>query len=452
MPNGSRQFLTTCVRSLKARRVPLFGFGVLAWWIVPLIRPRGPYAECYRLLDLEIGVVATLIWAVCALVAAAPPARRRPLALRLTVALGALLITAVICDLAYVTWTVRARRFWYYGQDFPYDAHLNDPELVWKFRPGFAYEGRANPFSHKVRFQTDENGFRNPRGITQADVVFVGDSVTMAAEVPEEATFVQKTAQTLGLRTVNLGVFGYGPQQELAVLKRYGLAYEPRAVVWQVTEWNDCEDAERYAQRKQPTRPQLKPWVELYESYSPIVAGLEKIFKRKGASRENDLVLFQRSDGLVDKQYLWPVVDEVAKSPQGWQVTKRAIADAHALCRERGIALIVLFVPLHSRVLSSYVLPRTEAERTRFSDQASAPPSTLELALAEHCRALDCPFIDLLPALRQRATTCNMHLYIKHDPHLDLDGHDEAAKAVTACLRSQDATLVKSKEADLIRR
>ena len=49
---------------------------------------------------------------------------------------------------------------------------------------------------------------------------------------------------------INLARGAYGPQQELIVLKRYGLAYEPRFVVWQLFEGNDLVDAEAFAEWK----------------------------------------------------------------------------------------------------------------------------------------------------------------------------------------------------------
>ena len=61
-------------------------------------------------------------------------------------------------------------------------------------------------------------------GSEQADIVFIGDSFTEAASVAEEDTFVRRVAKASGLKAVNLGRGAYGPQQELIVLKRYGLA------------------------------------------------------------------------------------------------------------------------------------------------------------------------------------------------------------------------------------
>ena len=333
------------------------------------------------------------------------------------------------------------RHFWYYGQAFGYDTHIQDPDLVWRFRPGFAFKGKSNPFSHDVIFRTDDNGFRNPPGVTQADLVFVGDSVTMAAEVDEDTTFVQQTARTLGLKSVNLGFFGYGPQQELAVLKRYGLAYQPRAVVWQVTEWNDCEDAERYLKRDHPEKPQMTSWLTVYETYSPIAKRLAKVFHYRKPKEAFELVTFRRSDGLGEDRLIWPLADNARECPVGLEETKRAISAAHALCRERGIAFVVLFVPSHTRVLSPYVLPRTLAERARYVPPDG--PSAMTTALAAHCERLGCPLIDLFGPLRQRAAADNLHLYIKHDPHLDLDGHDETARQLAARLCAPDVLTLR---------
>jgi hypothetical protein len=53
---------------------------------------------------------------------------------------------------------------------------------------------------------------------------------------------------------VNLGRGAYGPQQELIVLKRYGLAYRPRVVIWQLFEGNDLADARQFSEWKARVR------------------------------------------------------------------------------------------------------------------------------------------------------------------------------------------------------
>ena len=61
---------------------------------------------------------------------------------------------------------------------------------------------------------------------------------------------MRRVAQSTGLSVINLARGAYGPQQELIVLKRYGLSYEPRVVVWQLFEGNDLADAEAFVEWK----------------------------------------------------------------------------------------------------------------------------------------------------------------------------------------------------------
>jgi hypothetical protein len=412
--------------------VALFGLAVVAWWAMPLLRPRGAYAGHYRFFDIEIGVVGAVASLAMLAVTVCPARWRRALTLRLVTVLGAMLIAEAVTDLAYVVWSVRVANFWYARNHYSYRYNVPDPELIWRHRPRIAWDGRKTNECQFVRFQTDENGFRNPPGVRQADLVFLGDSVTEAAEVADRATFVRKAGGALGLSAVNLGVFSYGPQQELAVLRRYGLAYKPRAVVWQLTEWNDLDDAESFAH---PDRRPRLGWRDLYERFSPAVRLVELAFP----VRRKYLVDFQRSDGAVDRRAVWPYFDNAAHRRLGLEQTRHTIAAAHALCRERGIAFVVLFVPSHLRVLAPYVRPRTPLECERYRPACGLDhPGDASHELAEFCRRIDCPMIDLCPPLRRLAASDNRHVYVKSDTHLDVDGHEEAAREVVDWLRSRD--------------
>ena len=54
-----------------------------------------------------------------------------------------------------------------------------------------------------------------------------------------------------GKVVANLGQYGYGPQQEFAVLQRYALPLEPRTVIWMFFEGNDLSDAADYRELQQ---------------------------------------------------------------------------------------------------------------------------------------------------------------------------------------------------------
>ena len=58
-------------------------------------------------------------------------------------------------------------------------------------------------------------------------------------------------ARLLGCKVANLGQSAYGPQQELAVLKRFGTSLRPRLCIWTFYGGNDLDDVERYEQLRQ---------------------------------------------------------------------------------------------------------------------------------------------------------------------------------------------------------
>ena len=110
--------------------------------------------------------------------------------------------------------------------------------------------GRALCFpqdpSQRVTVQYDRNGFRNPADLDRADIVVLGDSYIEAPMILDKALSTTVLGRLQGRPVANLGNSGYGPQQELAVLKRFGLPLRPEVVVWAFFEGNDLSNMEEY--------------------------------------------------------------------------------------------------------------------------------------------------------------------------------------------------------------
>lgn len=413
----------------------VLGFLAGRQWLRPLAHPHGYYAGVYKFADIELGTVLTLVWLAVFVVTLSPARWRRPLALRVGTAVGAALFTIAFCDLAYTFWSVRFGHVLCGRHAFPRVTTQADPELIFKHRPGIRWQGRKTPECDFVDFRTDEKGFRNPSGIRRADLVFIGDSVTEAGEVTEETTFVRQTARTLGRTAVNLGVFCYGPQQELVVLKRYGFDYQPHTVIWQVTEWNDVFDAERYHDGKTDGW-KLMTWKELYENHSPVVKLIAKLFP---PVRKNT-VDFVRSDGITDRRVIWPFFNPVPACPTGLAETLRVLKEARALCRQRNIDFVVLLVPSHHRILAPWVKPHSVEEALRYHPPAGLDePNDMAHVLADFCRSNECAFVDVVDDLRRRAAKDNRNIFVRNDTHLGADAHEEVARVLVRTLGATDA-------------
>ena len=137
--------------------------------------------------------------------------------------------------------------------DFKRDAVLSaewseyDQLLGFVRKPNVHWTHKSYPdkFAPVVTYETDENGFRNPPGVKEADIAFIGDSFTEGGSMVYEQSFPRLVEKSLGKPIINLGRGSYGPVDELVVLWRYVLQYSPRTVVWVLFEGNDITDAQK---------------------------------------------------------------------------------------------------------------------------------------------------------------------------------------------------------------
>jgi hypothetical protein len=431
----------------------LLWLAALYFLLVPLVWPHGDLGwGHYRLRDLALGLPAAIVALWMTGVRLVPTRFDRLLQLRLIAAGLATGITLVAFDAVYLLGIAKVRRgnVWYDELNVNRTYNMLDSELGYLRKPNLQLSGFMNltygealPWSNRrVRYRSDEHGFRNPTGIRQADVVCIGDSFTEACQVAEEETFARQVEANSGVRCVNLGLSGYGPQQELLVLKRFSLAYQPRLVVWQLWEGNDLEDAERFHRWKRDPDSSRQSLAERLYSQSLLVR-LLKLTRAKPTVYDSDYsyleATLRQSDGQRTRLSRDPgyVADAAARYPDGLAETRRAIAEGYRLCRARGIELLVLFIPLRPRALEPYVdYDNPDAKKRAFPIGSTHDQRDMDSQLTAFCRQLGCPAIDLLPAMRAAATRDNRRLYLARDPHLDVGGHAVVAQQVVQWLAS----------------
>jgi hypothetical protein len=230
--------------------------------------------------------------------------------------------------------------------------HVFSATLGWKPRAGAStlIEGR--------RVSINARGYRGrelslPRSRERTRVVVLGDSIAFGLGVSDEETFVHLLDErNNGIEAANLAVQGYGPGQELLVLLGEGLRQHPDVVVLAFCLDNDFADA-------------VLP-VALYDGRSPKprfrLDGDRLVLDRSSLRRA---VPQRVAQWLSDYSYLFnrlstpgPQV-EATGGPHWTELKHEALRDEeHALrlclaivrrmdavCRERGIALVVAAFP-----------------------------------------------------------------------------------------------------------
>ncbi len=412
---------------------------VIYIWIVPLFHPRGDFLwGHYRLKDIYLGIPIALA-AICVIVVLVVPARyKRSLSLRLTTLAISTLIALAICDAGYAFGVMGI-----WQPDYWLDqAHISrrysaaDSELGFVRKPLVSWRGYVPDANRFVEYRSDENGFRNPPGQRRADVVFIGDSYTEAATVAEENTFVRRVAQSTGLSVVNLGRGAYGPQQELIVLKRYGLSYEPRVVVWQLFEGNDLLDAEVFATwLKNPHQVNTS----LQQRYLDNSLLKQWLTNTRSQERVGPMVTLRYDDGTVRRvhpRYRYDP-EQPASNSTGMTETRHAIEAGQRLCQSRGIQLLVVFIPTMVRVMAPEIsFDRVEDQKLYLKERAGRDQKDFSATIEELCTRTGCAFADSFAAFRQAVANGNHDLYIPNDEHLDVGAHDVMAQITEAWLQS----------------
>lgn len=415
---------------------------LVALWIMPLRYPRGPYVGGrYSLADLLLGVPVCAAALGMALVAITPRRLHRTIGVRYTACVLGVFAAVALVDTAQVAWRAAAWNYWYDCVGVSRTGNRPDSDRGWARLPRLQWRGRARRETRFVTYRTDESGFRNPPGMSRADLVFIGDSFTEADEVPETQAYARLVGSATGLSTANLGCGGYGPPQELAVLRTRGLALHPRAAIWQIFEGNDLQDAEHFtAWARDPAHAadSCRPHglVDWYARYSLIGRVL-----RQSSTEGQISVRLRGADGQYRRIRTYPAdaydPDVGRTHPDGLRTVCDNVRRGARLCRDHHAELLVLLMPSRLRVLAPDLRFRNPRERDRFlPGGAIASPHDLGAALRDSCLAAGCGLLDLYPVLASARARGAHDLFFPSDPHLDLPGHRVVAAAVCGWLRS----------------
>jgi len=131
-----------------------------------------------------------------------------------------------------------------------------DPQLGWALRPGAVAVSRraGQPVEYRINskgLRDDETSYEKPPGIFR--IVLLGDSRAFGYGVPIEGhVSAVLEGYFRDVEVINMGVSGYGVDQELLLLQSEGLKYEPDLVIAYVDHYGDHRHlhTKRFGKRK----------------------------------------------------------------------------------------------------------------------------------------------------------------------------------------------------------
>ncbi len=319
-------------------------------------------------------------------------------------------------------------------------VNRRDDELIHLHQPHSRYAGAVvgnltwlglparQPY--KVEVAYDANGFRNARDLTHADVVAIGDSFVEGAEVPDAETVTAVMARRLQVTVANFGQSNYGPQQELAVLRRFGLPLSPRVVVWFFFGGNDLGDVDTYEWRRAHIDEFLAP--PSADSRSFTRNALVALARRTTPPRRTEspaasraAVTFTPAGGAAERLYL--DAEEGPWEPRQWQVAAQVLREARDITRAADADLLVVYIPRKLRVYTGFVeaAPGSLAHAWRNNNL----PDVVRAWADEH----GVGFLDATVPLRA-AVASGRSVHLADDVHWNAAGHAVVGAAVAEAI------------------
>jgi PAS domain S-box-containing protein len=333
-------------------------------------------------------------------------------------------------------------------------GYLPDPELLAKPEPHHSVKmlftrgnigealclppRQADPF--ELRY--DKNGFRNDQDLTSADIAVIGDSYVESPMFPDSMLATTRLAEITRRTVANLGQSGYGPQQELAVLKRYALPLHPKSVVWVFYEGNDLLDVHEYT----------KMVSLLHSKWNSMDGVWDRSFTRNALSW-----LLRFVHGCVPDQKVYAaratVADEkgtehqlyvrgrsrsVSPTKEDLDALRKSVAqieEAYRLIQSEGARFIVVFAPTAFRVYHGIAdFEMVDGGMTRWV--LDDLPDSLRKMISEITP--DIEYLDLTPGLRSAAKQ-NGLVFLSDDTHWTSEGHQVVAEVLAGALMAKNS-------------
>jgi hypothetical protein len=319
-----------------------------------------------------------------------------------------------------------------------------DPELGWTLRPSVVGLRSDEPWQADLR--TNTLGFRDVEhagkaaGVTR--VAVLGDSFVFGSGVRQDETLTHLLAARLGpsFEVVNLGVPGYGTDQALLTLRRWGPLLAPDVVLSGFF-WNDImENASPKIYEMEKPRFLLS-----HGTLTLVPQGAA--LGRSGLARLDEI--------LASRSHLWSLVRRALGKPGGIEPEDRpvmldlslrvappsrkaefeltwALLDAIAReARALGAAPLVFTVPprflvddaVKEKVLKVYGLGADTLDPDGF------------FRVKEACGRHDLPVVDLLPVFGD-ATRAGERLFLPTGIHWSAAGQALAARSLEIAVRA----------------
>jgi lysophospholipase L1-like esterase len=294
-------------------------------------------------------------------------------------------------------------------------------------------------YGHNVSFNSGgmrdrEHRFEKPAGVFR--ILVLGDSFMEALQVPFEASFpslLEHDLDAKGARVevINASVSGWGTDDELRYLERYGVDWKPDLVLVAVTLHNDISDNLRQEWHRLrndslvevPKTPFSSfEWAKIrLKGFVATRLQLYQLWRRVRHGGEMRQIA-RNLDAHMVSLFRDPAPETIGR---GIQLTDSLFSRLQQVASEAGARVAIMLLPLRVQL--------SDSSFAALSRNAGVPNGSMVLDrpqqdLRRIADRLKIPLIDLLPAFRQWTADSSAALFLERDGHWNAMGHRVAAR------------------------
>ena len=309
------------------------------------------------------------------------------------------------------------------------------------------YDAKWFPQEQEITLQYDKDGFRNPGGLEDWEIVVMGDSFTELGNLKYDDLVSTRLGSLVNRPVKNLGISHTGVLNQTACLEHFGTSKSTKHVVWAFFEGNDLQDMVLESQRLSRIETGTSEHVDLLanrKTQSSLTAAIRNMLFAPSRldiygpavnatlRRSGDSVRFKLDYTPVGSKMLGPVGDQLSM----------AIENLAALCRQRDIKLWCVYMPTKRRVFHAlgYQVDTDANLYLRQPWQPSDLPQWLEL----QCRQQQIEFVDATPSLIELNKSDEFSHNLVFDTHLSVAG----ARVVAELLAAKMGPFIESEDSN----
>lgn len=330
-----------------------------------------------------------------------------------------------------------ALRFFYPQQLGVWHQDRNGLALHWPglvtYLPQFGITASFNSVGMRDR----EHAGRKPEGVFR--VLVLGDSFMEALQVPFEKSLPSLVERALNERSgrrvevVNASVSGWGTDDELQYLTRYGMQLKPDLILLVMTLHNDISDNLRQqfhtirngalVEQPPPGGSAFRYELLQLKAFLATRSHTYQLLLRARRAREVRDTASQLRSHVVE--LFMP--SDTAQISRGLELTALLLERVQTLASSERSRVVVVLLPL--------VVQLSDERFAAFSRSASGSARDLEIDKPQRMMKrvgdrLRLTMIDLLPGFRDWTVRGGRALYLERDGHWNEEGHRLAADIV----------------------